>query len=147
MSPPGLTFVPLAGDPAGALAGILVDQAEELPFDVYSELKGRLSQPGYHHQLIVTPNPPSEGHWLATEFPEDNRKPTHRYVRFTLRDNLVNLGEDTVEAIEAAYPQGTSQHRRLIEGRRGERIVIDAAAPRGNKVPAPPVVAEKEVRG
>ena len=101
------------------LAGILVDQAEELPYDIYSELKGRLSQPGYAHQLIVTPNPPSEGHWLANEFPEDNRKASHRYVRFTLRDNLVNLGLDTVEAIEAAYPQGTSQHRRLIEGRRG----------------------------
>jgi hypothetical protein len=101
------------------LAGILVDQAEELPFDVYNELKGRLSQPGFPHQLIVTPNPPSEGHWLATEFPEDNRKKTHKYIRFTLRDNAINLGTETVEAIEEAYPPGTSQHRRLIEGRRG----------------------------
>ncbi len=101
------------------LAGILVDQAEEIPYDVFQELKGRLSQPGYPHQLIVTPNPPSEGHWLAQEFPEDNRRPGYQYIRFTLRDNLVNLGADTVEAIEAAYPPGTAQHRRLIEGRRG----------------------------
>lgn len=101
------------------LAGILVDQAEELPFDVFLELKGRLSQPGYPHQLIVTPNPPSEGHWLAAEFPEENPNEDHTYIRFTLRDNLVNLGDDTVRAIEAAYPPGTAQHRRLIEGRRG----------------------------
>lgn len=101
------------------LAGILVDQAEELPHDVYQELKGRLSQPGYPHQLIITPNPPSEGHWIAAEFPEDNSRPDHHYVRFTLRDNEPHLGAETVEAIEAAYPVGTAQHRRLIEGRRG----------------------------
>jgi hypothetical protein len=101
------------------LAGILVDQAEEIPHDVYQELKGRLSQPGYPHQLIITPNPPSEGHWIAGEFPEDNSKANHTYIRFRLRDNAINLGDDTVEAIEAAYPPGTAQHRRLIEGRRG----------------------------
>jgi hypothetical protein len=101
------------------LAFIWVDQAEELAHDIYLELKGRLSQSGYPHQLLITPNPPSEGHWIAAEFPEVNDKPDYRYVRFTLRDNSHNLGDDTCEAIEAAYPPGTAQYRRLIEGRRG----------------------------
>ena len=101
------------------LAVIWIDQAEEVPVDVASELKGRLSQPGYPHQLIWSPNPPSEGHWLATEFPEDNSRPDHRYIRFTLRDNVRAIGASTVEAIEAAYPEGTAQRRRLVEGRRG----------------------------
>jgi len=101
------------------LSHIWVDQAEEIPQDVYQELKGRLSQPGFPHQLMTTPNPPSEGHWLAAEFPIANTRADYEYVRFTLRDNAHHLGMDTVEAIEAAYPPGTSQHRRLIEGRRG----------------------------
>ena len=58
------------------LAGIYVDQAEELPADVYLELKGRLSQAGQPQQLLLTPNPPTEESWLATEFPEDKR---HRF--------------------------------------------------------------------
>src|SRR3990167_3545466 len=52
------------------LAGIYVDQAEELPYDVYLELKGRLSQGGHPHQLLLTPNPPDENHWLAQEDPK-----------------------------------------------------------------------------
>jgi hypothetical protein len=38
------------------LAVIWVDQAEELPQDVYTELKGRLSQKNYPKQIIITPN-------------------------------------------------------------------------------------------
>jgi hypothetical protein len=34
------------------LARVYVDQAEELPHDVYLELAGRLSQPGFPHQHI-----------------------------------------------------------------------------------------------
>ena len=106
------------------LAVIWIDQAEEVPEDVASELKGRLSQPGYPHQLIWSPNPPSEGHWLATEFPEDNSTPDHTYIRFTLRDNIA-LDPSTIEAIEAAYPEGTAQRRRLIDGRRGLASIGD----------------------
>jgi len=103
------------------LSAVYIDQPEEVPFDVYQELMGRLSQPGYPHQLLLTPNPPSEGHWLAKEFPEDTtqQKPDHEYIRFVLRDNAPHLGLDTVLAIEAAYPEGTAQRRRLIDGRRG----------------------------
>ena len=103
------------------LCGIYIDQPEEIPADVFLELQGRLSQPGYPHQLLLTPNPPSEGHWIAKEFPDDPTllKPDHEYIRFRLRDNEAHLGADTCDAIEAAYPEGTSQRRRLIEGRRG----------------------------
>jgi len=103
------------------LSNIWVDQPEEIPYDVFLELQGRLSQPGYPHQLLLTPNPPSEGHWIAKEFPEDlsQQKPDHAYLRFRLRDNEIHLGAQTCTAIEAAYPEGTAQRRRLIDGRRG----------------------------
>jgi hypothetical protein len=96
-----------------------VDQAEEIPFDVFQELQGRLSQPGYPQQLMLTPNPPSEGHWIAREFHEDNTRRNFRYIRFSLDDNAHILGPDTTAAIKEAYPVGTSPYRRLIEGRRG----------------------------
>src|SRR5262249_50972822 len=42
------------------LAGIYNDQSEELPKDVFQEFNGRLSQPGFPHQLLLSPNPPDE---------------------------------------------------------------------------------------
>ena len=47
------------------LAGIYVDQPEEMPEDFFAALQARLSQPGYPHQMLLTPNPPAEDHWLA----------------------------------------------------------------------------------
>src|SRR5438105_4155101 len=49
------------------LAGIYNDQTEELPKDVFQEFNGRLSQTGFPHQMLLSPNPPDEDHWLATE--------------------------------------------------------------------------------
>src|SRR5678816_2210083 len=37
------------------LAIVYVDQAEELPKDVYLEVAGRLSQKGFPHQIIISP--------------------------------------------------------------------------------------------
>ena len=34
------------------------------------ELRALLRQPGYPHQLIFSPNPPNEEHFLADEFPD-----------------------------------------------------------------------------
>jgi hypothetical protein len=42
------------------LAGIYVDQPEEMPEDFFPALQAQLSQPGYPHQLLLTPNPPNE---------------------------------------------------------------------------------------
>src|SRR4030095_9988510 len=37
------------------LARAYIDQAEEVPQDVYLELKARLSQANYPHQIVITP--------------------------------------------------------------------------------------------
>lgn len=108
------------------LAGVLCDQAEEIPEDFALELKGRLSQKGYPHQLIFTPNPPGEDHWLARMFPDtESGAPTaesHRYIRLSLFDNAHNLDAGYVEQLQKDYPEGHPMRRRLIEGRRGLNV-------------------------
>ncbi len=122
------------------LAGVYVDQAEELPEDVYTELKGRLSQPGQPHQLILSPNPPSEDSWLAVEFPEDNHVRHHQYYRVSIYDNEHNLDPETVPNIEAAYPVGHAKHGPAILGLRGLNVtgkpVYGAIDPRDPKTAA-----------
>jgi hypothetical protein len=101
------------------LAWIGIDQAEEVPHDVFLELAGRLSQPGYPHQLWLTPQPVVPDHWIAKTFPEDNPYPDHLYLRTNVYDNVANVGQAYVDSLEALYPLGSSQRRTLLEGRRG----------------------------
>lgn len=97
-----------------------IDQLEEVPEDVYNEAALRLSQPGYPQQMIVSPNPVPETHWIAKKkWPADNRNPQHRYVRLTIWDNKHNLDAQTIAAAEALYPVGHPQRRTKLEGRRG----------------------------
>ena len=107
------------------LAGIYVDQPEEIPEDFFSALQARLSQPGMPHQFLLTPNPPNEDHWLSRTFPTDNSRLSlgYRYIRTTVYDNRVALGEDYIADLEAAYPPGTVMRRRFIEGLRGLSVV------------------------
>lgn len=107
------------------LASIYVDQAEELPQDVYQELLGRLSQKGYPHQIIVTPNPMEEDSWLSREFPEGNHIRHRRYYRVSLYDNAHNLDRDTVERLERVYPPGHVKHRPMLLGMRGLNVIGD----------------------
>lgn len=111
------------------LAIIGVDQPEELPEDMYAALKGRLSQPGFPQQLLLCPNPPAHGHWLANEFPDgsDPRThppiPGHRYILTSIYDNRHILGEECITALEQEYPAGHVLRRRFIEGKRGLTIM------------------------
>ena len=105
------------------LAGIYVDQAEELPKDVYDELDGRLSQPGHPHQLIITPNPPDENHWIATAFPESNHIRGHRYIRVSVYDNAHNLSPEYIRELETTFPPGHSKHRPAVLGLRGLNVI------------------------
>ena len=52
------------------LAGIYVDQPEEMPEDFFAALQAHLSQPGYPHQMLLTPNP----HGVATSAADVLRK-------------------------------------------------------------------------
>lgn len=101
------------------LAIIVVDQAEEVPEWMYFYLKGRLSQPGYPQQMILTPNPPEYGHWLNREFPVNNNKKDHEYLFTTTYDNRKHLGEKYIESLEQDFPPGHPMRRALLEGKRG----------------------------
>lgn len=104
------------------LAGVYVDQAEELPQDVYDELRGRLSQSGMPHQLILSPNPPSEDHWISREFPTTNQHRNNAYYRVSLYDNAHNLDPETVRGLEEAYPVGHVKHGPMLLGIRGVNV-------------------------
>lgn len=107
------------------LAGIYVDQPEEIPHDFFLALQARLSQPGFPQQLLLTPNPPGEDHWLASVFPTDNSKlgVGYRYIRTSVYDNRAALGEAYIAALEEAYPAGTALRRRFVDGVRGLGVV------------------------
>jgi hypothetical protein len=106
-----------------SLSGVYVDQAEEIPEDFFKELQGRLSLVGFPKQLVLTPNPPGEDHWIAKTFPEDNSSLNHKLIRLSLYDNAHNLDPQYILQIEAAYPPGHPMRRRLIFGRRGLAVV------------------------
>lgn len=105
------------------LAGVYVDQAEELPKDIFLELVGRLSQKGHPHQMILTPNPPDENHWLCDEFPETNNLKGRKYYSIPIYANAHNLPEEAITGLEGAYPPSHPKHRSAILGKRGLNVI------------------------
>lgn len=104
------------------VAGIYLDQAEELPEDFSLELRLRLRQSGYPHQLIFSPNPMNVTHWLALQFPEDNHLPSRRYYSISLMDNAHNLPGALITSALLAYPVEHAKHRSVILGKRGLNV-------------------------
>lgn len=107
------------------VSGIYNDQTEELPEDFSLELRLRLRQPGFPHQLIFSPNPPNVTHWLAQQFPEDNRLPGRKYYAISIYDNAHNLPQALLDAALLAYPESHAKHRSVILGRRGMNVTGD----------------------
>ena len=105
------------------LAGVYVDQGEELPKDVYLELAARLSQPGFPQQIIISPQSVAEGHWIDQEFPPDNRLAHRKYYHLSVRDNAHNLDPQVIPNLERLFPPGHPQHRTLVLGLRGMNVV------------------------
>lgn len=106
------------------LSRVYVDQAEEVPQDVYLELAARLSQPGYPHQITISPQSVADDHWVAKEFPEDDRFAPHRkLIQLSVHDNAHNLSPEVIPALERLYPPEHPQHRTLLLGRRGLNVV------------------------
>lgn len=108
------------------LSFIGLDQAEEVPYDYFQELVGRMSQVGYPKQFWVVPQPVPRHHWIDREFPVDNRKSTHHYIRTNCYDNRHVLGDDYIKLLEDTYPEGSAERRTLLEGRRGLTMQGDA---------------------
>jgi len=105
------------------VSGIYNDQTEELPEDFSLELRLRLRQPGFPHQLIFSPNPPNVTHWLAKQFPEANNLPNRKYYAISIFDNAHNLPPALMDAALAAYPETHAKHRSVILGKRGMNVM------------------------
>ncbi len=103
-------------------AGVWNDQSEEIPEDIGTEIRALVRQPGFPHQLIFSPNPVDEEHFLADQFPDDQDLPDRKYYRLSLYDNAHNLPADAIRKLEAAYPRTHAKHKSLILGMRGPNI-------------------------
>ena len=111
---------------AGLSLSILwVDQPEPVPKDVYDAyIPARMRQPGYPHEIWLSPNPLDDDHWLSREFPTEDAyaKPDHHYIHVELRDNIANVGAQFVADMEAAHPPGSVTHNLQVAGRRGPSL-------------------------
>jgi hypothetical protein len=105
------------------LARAYIDQAEELPEDVFRELKGRLSQRHFPRQIVISPNAVGNDHWIAKEFPADNHLPGRKYIPLSVYDNSHNLDPAYLSELEATYPEGHPKRRTLILGMRGLNVI------------------------
>jgi hypothetical protein len=105
------------------LARIYIDQAEEVPKDVYLELAARLSQKGFPHQITISPQSVDEDHWIAREFPEQGTDAARKYLSLSVYDNAHNLDASVIPNLERLYPAGHPQHLPLIHGRRGMNVI------------------------
>lgn len=114
------------------LAVIIIEEANEVPHDIYLFAKGRLSQSvhpitkrpyPYPLQIILVTNPVDEDHWIAEEFPDGGGKPWHRYIRADIWSNAVNLGPAVIEGYEQDFPPGHPLRRTQLEGRRGVNVM------------------------
>lgn len=105
------------------LARVYADQAEEIPHDVYLELAGRLSAPGFPHQITISPQSVHEDHWIAKEFPKDNSRPGRRYIALSVHDNAHNLAPEVIPNLVRLYPPAHPAHRTLLLGLRGMNVV------------------------
>ncbi len=103
-------------------AGVWNDQSEELPEDIGTEIRALVRQPDYPHQLIFSPNPPNEEHFLADQFPDDKDFPDRKYYSISLHQNAHNLPPDTIRKLEAACPPTHAKHKSLILGQRGPNV-------------------------
>ena len=106
-----------------------IDQAEELESaqDVYDEFASRLSQPGYPHQMIISPQSVPPDHWIASDeyFPSEagKRKSWRAYYALPTRDNAHNLESNYLPDLERRYPEGHPKRGPLVLGTRG-RVVL-----------------------
>lgn len=109
---------------------IYVDQAEQIPGDIASELRfrlrpnltARLRNEAYPTQLTFSPNPTNDDHWLAKQFPETNWPANRRYYALSLFDNQHNLDPQMIENLLREFPPEHPKHRTMILGKRGLNV-------------------------
>lgn len=111
------------------MGGIWNDQSEETPEGTAQELPFGTRQPGYPHQVIYSPNPVTEDHFLADMFPEEctpdnpNKQFAHRnYYCLSIYDNAHNLPPAKIRELEDDFPQTHPKYKPLIMGMRGPNV-------------------------
>ena len=108
-----------------SLAGVLVDQVEELDGGedgerVFDTLLGRLSDPRGPRKALLVANPAGLTSWQYRRLVDPGtRDPFVRRVHFTLRDNAANLPADYVAAMEATRETRPAWFRSFILGEWG----------------------------
>lgn len=112
---------------------IYIDQAEQLPGDIASELllrlrpdlEQRLAGSDFPRQLTFSPNPPNTDSWLAKQFPADNHIKGRKYYALSIWDNAHNLPEGFIDNALINYPPEHPKHQTVILGQRGPNIIGD----------------------
>ncbi len=110
---------------AKGVAGIMVDEAQEMPADLALELRGRPSQRDFPIQILFVSNPLNHDDWLAEQFPENNKIRGRRYFSVSIYDNAHNLADEMIAGLEAAYPPEHAKHKTVILGQRGVNVEGD----------------------
>ena len=101
------------------LGGFAIDQAEDVPEEIFNTLKGRLRRKKIDHRVYMTSNPKLS--WLYRAFkqhPEDN----YRLIEGSTLENKENLPEEYVADLEN-YPE--SWYKQYVLGIWDESLLGD----------------------
>lgn len=101
------------------LGGFAIDQAEDVPEEIFMTLKGRLRRPQIKHRVFMTSNPKLS--WLYRAFkqePEDN----YYLIEGSMMENKANLPEEYIKDAEK-YPP--SWKRQYVDGIWDESLLAD----------------------
>ena len=95
-----------------------LEEANEAPLKLFETAKGRMSQTDAmpYRLLVGSHNPPSEEHWLYTEFYVDDPGPNHYNIHFPLEDNRPNLGDEYVDGVINDYKHSPTLFKKLYLG-------------------------------
>ena len=101
------------------LGGFAIDQAEDIPEEIFLTLKGRLRRQKIQHRVFMTSNPKLS--WLYRAFkqrPEDN----YRLIEASTLENKGNLPPEYIEDL-LKYPP--TWRRQYVEGIWDETLLSD----------------------
>lgn len=101
------------------LGGFAIDQAEDVPEEVFLTLKGRLRRAGIKHRGYMTSNPKLS--WLLRVF-KQHPEEGHRLIEASTLENVKNLPEEYVKDL-MNYPE--SWKRQYVLGIWDETLLSD----------------------
>ena len=113
---------------------IYIDQAEQLPQDIASELRARLRPDlearlrgdGFPTQLTFSPNPTNFDHWLSKQFPNNGSIKGRAYYALSLFSNAHNLSPEMIASMLTEYPEEHPKFTTVVMGQRGLNVIGEA---------------------